>query len=130
MDQFCPWVYSNNSFISRKMSLELSGDVKYDFDGTLDQCYPWVHSNNSFISKRCPWNSVEICRITLVVLWTNFTHGFILLTLLFPAKCLCNSVEMCSMTLVVLWTNSTHGFTLITLLFRTNLLGTQWRCVE
>ena len=27
MDQIYPWVHYNNSFSSRKMSLELSGDV-------------------------------------------------------------------------------------------------------
>ena len=57
---------------------------------------------------------MEMCRITLVVLCTKYTHGFILITLLFPEKCPWNSVEMFSMTLVVRWTNSTHWFTLIT----------------
>ena len=55
--------------------------------------------------------------MTLVVLWANFTHRFILITLLFPKKCPWNSVEMCSMTLVVVCTKSIRGFTLITLLF-------------
>ena len=54
--------------------------------------------------------------MTLVVLWTNFTHRFILITHLFPEKCPWKSVEMCSMPLVVLWTNSTDWFTLITFL--------------
>ena len=38
------------------MSLELSGDVYYDFGGGLDQIYPWVHSNNSFISRNMTWD--------------------------------------------------------------------------
>ena len=42
----------NNSFISKKVSYELSGDVYNSFDGALDQFYPWVHSTNSFISRR------------------------------------------------------------------------------
>ena len=58
-----------------------------------------------------------MCRITLVVLWNNFTHRFILIPLLFAEKCPLNSVEMCRMTLAVRWTNCTHGFILIALLF-------------
>ena len=69
-------------------------------------------------------------RISLVVLWTNVTHGFTLITLLLYEKCPWTSVEMCRITLLVLRINFTHGFILITLLFRKNLLGTQWRCVE
>ena len=65
--------------------------------------------------------------MTLVVLWANFTHRFISITLLFPKKCPWNSVEMCSMTLVVVWSNSTHGFTLMTLLFRTK---SSWHLVD
>ena len=34
--------------------------------------------------------------MTFVMLWTNFTHGFILIILLFPEKCPWNSVEMCT----------------------------------
>ena len=113
----------------------------------------WIYSIHGLIlitlwfPETCPWNSVEMCRMTLVVLWTNFTHrfslitlllqkkcsrkitlvvlctkytyGFILITVLFQEKCPWNSVKMCSMALVVLSTNSTHGFTLMTLLFRT-----------
>ena len=117
LDQFYPWVHFNNSFTSRKMSLGLSGDVQTDFRVATDQMYPCVHSNNSFSYKKGHWNSVEMCRMTLVVLWANFTHRFIRITLLFPEECPWNSVEMCSMTLVVVWTNSIHGFTLITLWF-------------
>ena len=83
----------------------------------MDQFYPWVILITLLFPKKCPWMSVEMCSMTLVVLWTNFTHRFILITLLFLKKCPWNSVEMCSMTLVVLWTNSIHGFTLINPLF-------------
>ena len=65
--------------------------------------------------------------MTLAMLWTNFSHRFILITLLFPKKCPWNLVEMCSMTLVVLWINFTYGFILITLLFQKNVIGIQWR---
>ena len=61
---------------------------------------------------------MEMCRITLVVLCTKYTHGFILITLLFQEKCPWTSVEMFSMTLVVRWTNSTHWFTLITFILQ------------
>ena len=60
---------------------------------------------------------MEMCRITLVVLCTKYTHGFILTTLLFQEKCPWNSVKMCSMAFVVLSTNSPHRFILKTLLF-------------
>ena len=117
MDPFYPWVHSNNSFISTKMSLKLSGDVDYDFDGAFDHFYPWVYSNNSFTLNKSSWNSVEICRMTLAVLWIEYTLGFIQITLLHQEKCPWNSVEMCRITLVVLWTNFTYKFILLTLLF-------------
>ena len=74
------------------------------------------HFNKSFISKRFPMNSVEMYRIHLMVLWTNCTHGLILLTLLFPEECFWNLVELCRMTFVELWNNFTHGFMIKTLL--------------
>ena len=60
---------------------------------------------------------MEMYRITLVVLCTKYTHGFILITPLFQEKCPWNSVKMCSMALVVLSTNYTHRFILISLFF-------------
>ncbi len=68
--------------------------------------------------------------MTWVVLWTKYSHGFILITLLFEENCHRNLMEMCSITLALLWTNFTHWFTPITILFRTNAIETQWRCVE
>ena len=50
------------------------------------------------LQEKCPWDSVEMCSITLVELWTNSIHGFTLITLLFPETCPWNSVEMCRMT--------------------------------
>lgn len=95
----------------------VEADKIYIID-VLYQFYPWVLSNNSFISKKSPWNSVEMCRMTLAVLWTNFTHGFTLITLLLQEKCPWDSVEMCRMTLALLWIKYTHGFILITLTSR------------
>ena len=63
--------------------------------------YPWVYSNNSFISNKSSWNLVEICRMTLAVLWIEYTLGFIQITLLLQEKCPWNSVAMCRITLVV-----------------------------
>ncbi len=84
LNQFLIWVHFINSFTSRKMSLGLSGHVQIDLRVSTDQMYPCVHSNNSFSYKKCHWNSVEMCRMTLVVLWANFTHRFIRITLLYP----------------------------------------------
>ena len=64
---------------------------------------------------------VEMCRMTLVVLWTNFTHRFSLITLLLQKQCSSNSMEMCRITLVVLCTQYTHGFILITLSISTKM---------
>ena len=29
------------------------------------------------LQKKCPLNSMEMCKITWVVLWTKYSHGFI-----------------------------------------------------
>ena len=91
------------------MSLGLSEVVQTDFRVATDQIYPWVHYNNSFSSRKMSY-SVEMCRMTLVVLC--FTHGPILpmvVHILITLLCPWNSVEMFSMTLVVRWTNSTQN---------------------
>ena len=31
--------------------------------------------------KECPWNSLNMCSMTLVLLWTNSIHGFTLISL-------------------------------------------------
>ena len=54
--------------------------------------------------------------MTWVVLWTKYSHGFILITLLFEENCHRNLMEMCSITLALLWTNFTHWFTPIIIL--------------
>ena len=48
----------------------------------------WIEYTLGFIQitllqqEKCPWNSVEMFSMTLVVRWTNSTHWFSLITLL------------------------------------------------
>ena len=88
-----------NTKLTERFPISENGWLIQDFNGihrlvklTVNRGFLAVKYTHGFIlitllvQEKCHWNSVEMCRMTLVVLWANFTHRFLLITLLFPKK--------------------------------------------
>ena len=132
MDQFYPSVHSNNSFTLNKCywnSVEMSRITLVVF---------WTHSTYSgylvgmcrltfallrikytdgfilililLVQEKCHWNSVEMCRMTLMVVSTNFYPWLYSNNSFISNKSSWNLVEICRMSLAVLWIEYTLGF--------------------
>ena len=65
------WTISTHGFTLITLSFPtnlLGTQWRYVECGALDRIYPWVIEITLLHQEKCPWNSVEMCRITLVVL--------------------------------------------------------------
>ena len=139
LDQFYPWILHQNSGSSLEFSLQQRYEIPLELSGlpwTNSAQVPirWVPrefhiSVAKRILRNCQsfceefmgrigqnnlnslGNTEKMCIMSVQLVWTNSSHGFIVITLAHSKQFPWNSVDMRSMALEVVSTNIAHEFT-------------------